>query len=1674
MPLHCLARIRPLHKATGTRIDIHVSSASLRQITGLNGVVWEPAMVAAPVLNMRLFNGDFQAAVEPGSASLPINMTALKQSYPTADACAWSAAPVDIWAGEAGQAWPWTQVFSGKVSGWNRRGQVLSLSAETAFDDKNVLTGTYAGTGGAEGSLDLKGKVKPLALGWPQNVEPVLINAVDSVYQFSAYGPIEAVTKLYERGSDFGASIGDYANYTALVAASIPPGRWATCLAQGMIRLGAPAFGVITGDLKGHKVGASAPRLTGAIINALATISGTSSAFIESASLTALDAAAPYPVSAMITDQVKFSDAAKGLALPCNWQAGISLLGKFFVMPVTLAGSPALTLDSRGRSLPQVIESAEQDVSPPYFKTILGAAQSWRVHTADEISFTASLILRGEYVPGKAYREGHIVTSADGSAWLYVNPVASSGNAPPSWPTTSNAYWENHTPPLSSTALKYGDGTPIESLKPAQVGATVGAISGVNLRNNADTAYLGDPDIITAAGTAAAIAGQGPLATAPSASPYVNANITIGANGALSGAGGGTVTISGLGYTGALNATFGARVGTNLRNSSDTAYLGDADVITSAGTAAAIAGQGSLATKSAVDLASAEVTNKSLANLDGTANTKLGGIEAGATVGGVFGTNLRETAGGTIATLAAFKTSSGTAAAITGQGPGATAAASAVMNYAVGLGQNVLTNSAFENGSYGWEPGWDNYASFTPEHGVGLPGYSGALSTAYTRVLGTPPAGVFDSYNPSGGNPKRWWLPVSGGDRVFASALVAYHRLAYAPDLKVGWYDASGVYLTESVVATGGRNNGANGGEPANFDRVGGFLLAPANARYARIWIRGATDGGQTDPYLFYTQMMLCRVPADQTAWPVYHDGGADLFANVTGENTAAAIAGQGPLATAPSASPYVNANISIGANGALIGAGGGSVTIGGLGYLGDLDATRGARVGLNLRNSADTAYLGDADVITAAGTAAAIAGQGALATQSSLAYGGAYLTGFGGLAGLASVNFGSSTLLETSGGAQATLGNFKTALGTAAAFTGQSAWATYSGLVPSNVAGQVQYLQTDGYLQALRVYKPGVAFLNDVWPAEAGANVTESRTAAAISGQGPFATTPLPVSRLTMIKPNLFPYPFGVDDGRNAAQIGWSNTAATAGFSEFGMGRNAYFDGGYYQTYRSSGAAATLYPYYDMAWDGGSAAVSVGLNGHCSNGTFYPYVEFVNAAKNAVLGGFALTYNTSTERYEANGVTPPASTAFIRVVASGSFSATSGTYQDIVCWGIKIERGPNATPLMETPRQRVSGDQVEWATGGKLNALRPAEFGANVTESRAAAAIAGQGYFATQNYAGASRLLVSGYDNIIPDGDYRDPSWWGFSGLPNVGFLAMDSYWEQSRALSFTCDRDFDFYSSYFNIEPGSVYRVRTRIWNNDAGAGWTGDFWALIHMPNVAWWSLKHGAPVNSDVGGSANAISAIGDTGVQEFYFRATSNTMRNIQFRFKSTARGSRVDLQVMISKVPQLGKDLIKSGTATKYLVSEIETGLGTAAAIAGQGAGATANNLAQLDAAAAAQLTTAYNGGVQSAAYGETIKRKIGPGGTLALSALVNCAAGGVSGSIRARIESRPYGGSWSTVATGAGSATGPSEPGGDSTSGTFTNSTGVEQVFEFRVIEVRTPSGAGGSILASQSYVTG
>jgi hypothetical protein len=88
----------------------------------------------------------------------------------------------------------------------------------------------------------------------------------------------------------------------------------------------------------------------------------------------------------------------------------------------------------------------------------------------------------------------------------------------------------------------------------SQISISGGAISGIGTGNNTAVA---NSSIAISGGAITGIGTGNNTAVA-------NASISIGANGSLSGAGGGQVTIGGLGYTGDLNATNGATIGTNL------------------------------------------------------------------------------------------------------------------------------------------------------------------------------------------------------------------------------------------------------------------------------------------------------------------------------------------------------------------------------------------------------------------------------------------------------------------------------------------------------------------------------------------------------------------------------------------------------------------------------------------------------------------------------------------------------------------------------------------------------------------------------------------------------------------------------------------------------------------------------------------------------------------------------------------------------------------------------------------------------------------------------------------------------------------------------------------------------------------------------------------------------
>jgi hypothetical protein len=445
-----LAEFTPYDPVSGAAVTMRACSVDDARVTSLNGVAWWPAISQAPRRTIDLFDGEFGGRIGAAIGDIEIATAA----FPNAPRYSWGEQPVKLWRGVLGAAWgSYTQIFQGltrPARGSNGRLRI-GLRVDDRWMDRPLLS-TYAGTGGVEGPADLKGVPKPLALGAPQFCEGVLINRALNIYQLHGYGGMAGVTAALDRLNRFGAAAGNDANYTALAAASIVPGAWRTCLAEGLVRFGAPPAGVASFLLQGDNgSGLGWVRTPGQVIRRLALIAGATDPQINAASLAALDSAVPFNISLHIRDQTTARDVIQSIAASCNASAGVSHLGTLFVARAVI-GTPVLTLRSDGAALPPVASVELLETSAPFWRIALDSVRTERVHSAGEfaalgagdIAYADGTLLealkpgdsaatrnvgRGTYAAGATYAYGDEVIFSGSSYRLII--ATSTGNAPP-------------------------------------------------------------------------------------------------------------------------------------------------------------------------------------------------------------------------------------------------------------------------------------------------------------------------------------------------------------------------------------------------------------------------------------------------------------------------------------------------------------------------------------------------------------------------------------------------------------------------------------------------------------------------------------------------------------------------------------------------------------------------------------------------------------------------------------------------------------------------------------------------------------------------------------------------------------------------------------------------------------------------------------------------------------------------------------------------------------------------------------------------------------------------------------------------------------------------------------------------------------------------------------------
>ena len=618
------------------------------------------------------------------------------------------------------------------------------------------------------------------------------------------------------------------------------------------------------------------------------------------------------------------------------------------------------------------------------------------------------------------------------------------------------------------------------------------------------------------------------------------------------------------------------------------------------------------------------------------------------------------------------------------------------------------------------------------------------------------------------------------------------------------------------------------------------------------------------------------------------------------------------------------------------------------------------------------------------------------------------------------------------------------TSQGVAASITGQTAWATYGTLTPTTVQGRVGNLDGSGNLTSLSnintrslslltgrtadqlTYVTGGATVESLRPGEAGANVTETRTASAITGQTAWATygsyTPSQVATpvATFLSPRtqssvavaagsarwhrVARVVSSVGRGAMRVTLGFNGGGATPSALVLDVSRDWDVNGTISIVSNGTGCPITQArlsrgtgeSYLDV-YIGANSAFDMMISVEPMPGTQGVWaVNYVDtptvgatligtipltdvSGANRVLG--VMTNGTYTLVSAAGGVNTNGVAA---VNASGvSFDVTHGADRAVLERGANITESRTAAAITgqtgwatygtltpATVQGRVgnldgsgnltslsnintrslslltgrTADQLTYVTGGAtVESLRPGEAGANVTESRTAAAITGQGALATRGTvssthidAGAvtpSRQSVRDTSNMFPDSDMLgDASLWittpgSFVFTPSAGLsldVASTNYVLITTTGSTRAVRST--YAGSTPIEPSRVYYVSAVVFSSVPAAAAT----AYATFYDRAGSLISSTPIIGSNTTTTPTRVTAL---------VTPPSNAVR-MGLWFETYSTGYGYFAEPIIRRASRLG-DLVYRETGAVLTDAVAVTSLGVAATISGQTAWAT-------------------------------------------------------------------------------------------------------------------------------------
>lgn len=439
-----LIQVSPFDPSTASQVPQRLAAGGSRWYSQLGFKDWRAGGITLPRFATEI---GFDGSGWSGSAIPTVGAVTFMSGDPALmerlSGLYWNGAPITINVGDdANPNEPYPVALSGKVAKSTLVGGVLTLTvADLAVDlNKPFLSASFAGTGGIEGPIDIAGRIKRRSFGYVFNVEGLILDKVNNVYEFgdptrSAAYFVRVKDKGREGPMVFLAWQGSAsATFAALQTAIAPQGGGVVAPSIQCVKWWTVASGPLTADFVGEAGGRmTAPDLVSAVVAAKTTI----------------------PVD----DVDRFAAMRPGVAgvhVADEGESTAQIMDR-----LTLGVSLLWTLSADGR-----IKFRQ------WRRTAIGAAQPW-VNASAPAPYAVS------YVPVEWVDLAPSVS--------LVSRAVSRLDAYAPVKQRRLGYRKNHrkqsdaevSAAIQASDVNYPDGTPVDAVQPSQAGADVTALQQV-------------------------------------------------------------------------------------------------------------------------------------------------------------------------------------------------------------------------------------------------------------------------------------------------------------------------------------------------------------------------------------------------------------------------------------------------------------------------------------------------------------------------------------------------------------------------------------------------------------------------------------------------------------------------------------------------------------------------------------------------------------------------------------------------------------------------------------------------------------------------------------------------------------------------------------------------------------------------------------------------------------------------------------------------------------------------------------------------------------------------------------------------------------------------------------------------------------------------------------------